>query len=125
MEHGDKNRGIGLMRSHAVRPDEARLGRNTAVAGRSPAGDGRTTEPRARRILRELDRPKLDIMERYLNGIADKELRKRVQATLVDESYHGAFADADLNDPRNEHLFKKQTAEEKRLRTSHANSTTA
>ena len=107
----DKNRGLGMM-LHTL-SDLTKRGSDALqqLANRLLDTVERQNHERTR-IMRELDKPNLDRMETFFNGLNDT-LRKATKAFLIDESYHGAFADAELFSARNSHLYKRQTAEEK------------
>jgi hypothetical protein len=53
--------------------------------------------------IRNNDQPKLEKVARFFNKL-DKGTRQRVQEFLLDESYHGFFADAYLYDKKNGHF---------------------
>ena len=106
----DKNRGLGLV-MHTLY-DMTQRGSRAIKEMSSRLLDivERQNHERSR-ILRDIDAPKLDRLQKYLNGL-NKDLRRDTQSFIVDESRHGAYADAELNSARNAHLYKRQTPEE-------------
>lgn len=63
------------------------------------------------RMLREHDQPRLLKTHEWLNGLSS-ETRAKVEKFLIDETYHGAYADVELSHRKNAHVSNAGLADE-------------